>query len=69
MRSAHGNKSRASKSRADLSGLRAHCRYPRHAIVLKGIPNKIKVIERMAYGFRGDEDFFLNIHAAFPGMG
>ncbi len=37
--------------------------------MLKGIPNKIKVIERMAYGFRGDEDFFLNIHAAFPGMG
>jgi transposase len=37
--------------------------------VLEGIPHKIKVIRRMAYGFRDNEDFFLNIRAAFPGMG
>jgi len=27
----------------------------------------IKVIKRMAYGFRDDEYFFLKIRAAFPG--
>ena len=29
--------------------------------------NKIKVIKRMAYGFRDDEYFFLKIRAAYPG--
>ncbi len=29
--------------------------------------NKIKVIQRMAYGFRDDDPFFLKIRAAFPG--
>ena len=30
--------------------------------------NKIKVIKRMAYGFRDDAYFFLKIRAAFPGI-
>ena len=30
--------------------------------------NKIKVIKRMAYGFRDDSYFFLKIRAAFPGI-
>jgi hypothetical protein len=30
--------------------------------------NKIKVIKRMAHGFRDDEYFFLKIRAAFPGI-
>ncbi|MFC0666108.1 ISL3 family transposase, partial [Azotobacter chroococcum] len=28
---------------------------------------RIKVIKRMAYGFRDEEYFFLKIKAAFPG--
>ncbi len=36
--------------------------------VLEGINNKIKVIKRMAYGYRDDDYFFLKIRAAFPGI-
>jgi transposase len=50
-----------------LPGILAHCRYPLHNGVLEGITNKIKVIKRMAYGFRDDTYFFLKIRAAFPG--
>jgi hypothetical protein len=32
------------------------------------VNNKIKLIKRMAYGFRDDEYFFLRIRAAFPGI-
>lgn len=52
-----------------LSGILAHCRWPLHTSLLEGINNKIKVIKRMAYGFRDDEYFFLKIRAAFPGNG
>lgn len=45
-----------------------HCRYPLHTSFLEGINNKIKVLKRMAYGFRDDEYFFLKIRAAFPGI-
>ena len=34
---------------------------------LEGVNNKIKVIKRMAYGFRDSAYFFLKIKAAFPG--
>jgi transposase len=50
-----------------LPGILAHCRWPLHTSVLEGINNKIKVIKRMAYGFRDDNYFFLKIRAAFPG--
>lgn len=50
-----------------LPGILAHCRYPLHTGLLEGINNKIKVIKRMAYGFRDDAYFFLKIRAAFPG--
>jgi transposase len=36
--------------------------------MLEGINNKIKVIKRMAYGFRDHAYFFLKIRAAFPGI-
>ncbi|CAG0937868.1 hypothetical protein GPROT2_00035 [Gammaproteobacteria bacterium] len=36
--------------------------------LVEGINNRIKVIERMAYGFRDQEYFFLKIRAAFPGV-
>lgn len=59
----------ARKLRGYLPGLLAHCRYPLHTSLLEGINNKIKVIKRMAYGFRDDHYFFLKIRAAFPGIG
>jgi transposase len=51
-----------------LEGILSHCRYPLHTGVLEGINNKIKVLKRMAYGFRDDAYFFLKIRAAFPGI-
>lgn len=35
---------------------------------VEGINNTIKVIKRMAYGYRDDAYFFLRIRAAFPGI-
>jgi transposase len=51
-----------------LEGILNHCRYPLHTGMLEGMNNKIKVIKRMAYGFRDDAYFFLKIRAAFPGI-
>ena len=53
--------------RERIDGVLAHCQYPLHTSLLEGITNKIKVIKRMAYGFRDDDYFFLKIRAAFPG--
>lgn len=58
----------ARRMREKLPGLLAHCTYPLHTSLLEGINNKIKVIKRMAYGFRDDDYFFLKIRAAFPGI-
>lgn len=52
-----------------LHGILSHCKYPLHTSVLEGINNKIKVIKRMAYGYRDDQYFFLKIRQAFPGNG
>lgn len=57
----------ARRLKAKLPGILAHCRHPLHTSVLEGINNKIKVLKRMAYGFRNDAYFFLKIRAAFPG--
>lgn len=51
-----------------VSGILAHCLWPLGTNVIEGINNKIKVIKRMAYGFRDDDYFFLKIRAAFPGI-
>jgi transposase len=51
-----------------MEGIVAHCQWPLNTSVLEGINNKIKVIKRMAYGFRDDDYFFLKIKAAFPGI-
>ena len=51
-----------------IEGVIAHCRYPLNTGFLEGINNKIKVLKRMAYGFRDHEYFFLKIRAAFPGI-
>jgi len=58
----------ARKLKAYLPGILAHCRWPLHTSLLEGINNKIKVIKRMAYGFRDDDYFFLKIRSAFPGI-
>jgi len=58
----------ARKLEAYLPGIIAHTKWPLHTSLLEGINNKIKVIKRMAYGFRDDEYFFLKIRAAFPGI-
>lgn len=52
-----------------LPGILAHCRYPLGTNLIEGINNRIKVIKRMAYGFRDDAYFFLKIRAAYPGVG
>jgi len=51
-----------------LHGILAHCRWPLGTNLIEGINNRIKVIKRMAYGFRDDQYFFLKIRAAFPGV-
>lgn len=48
-------------------GILASARFPMHTSVLEGVNNRIKVIKRMAYGFRDSAYFFLKIKAAFPG--
>jgi transposase len=45
-----------------------HARHPLHTSLIEGINNKIKVMKRMAYGYRDDAYFFLKIRAAFPGI-
>lgn len=59
----------AAKLKGYLPGILSHCRFPLHTSVLEGINNKIKVLKRMAYGFRDDAYFFLKIRQAFPGVG
>lgn len=51
-----------------IDGIISHCRYPLHTGLLEGINNKIKVLKRMAYGYRDHAYFFLKIRAAFPGI-
>jgi transposase len=51
-----------------LHGILAHCHWPLHTSLLEGINNKIKVLKRMAYGFRDQNYFFLKIRQAFPGI-
>lgn len=48
-------------------GILSRVRWPMHTGQLEGINNRIKVMKRMAYGYRDSEYFFLKIKAAFPG--
>lgn len=50
-----------------LKGIIASARFRLQTSVLEGMNNRIKVIKRMAYGYRDTEYFFLKIKAAFPG--
>ena len=51
-----------------ISGIIASATHPLNTSVIEGINNRIKVIKRMAYGFRDNDYFFLKIKAAFPGV-
>lgn len=48
-------------------GILARVRWPMHTGKLEGINNRIKVIKRMAFGYRDTEFFFMKIRATFPG--
>lgn len=48
-------------------GIIASAVYRLNTSVLEGMNNRIKVIKRMAYGYRDSDYFFLKIKAAFPG--
>lgn len=50
-----------------IEGILSHCRWPLNTSVLEGMNNKIKVLKRIAYGYRDEAYFFLKIRAAFPG--
>ena len=50
-----------------LRGILASAIYRMNSSILEGVNNKIKVIKRMAYGFRDSAYFFLKIKHAFPG--
>jgi transposase len=57
----------AKRLRKYLRGILASAIYPMNSSILEGVNNRIKVIKRMAYGFRDSGYFFLKIKAAFPG--
>jgi transposase len=57
----------ARRLRSYWRGILSRVRWPMHTGQLEGINNKIKVIKRMAYGYRDSEYFFKKIKAAFPG--
>ncbi len=50
-----------------LEGIVSSARYRLNTSVLEGMNNKIKVLKRMAYGYRDKAYFFLKIKDAFPG--
>lgn len=50
-----------------VEGIIASAVYRMNTSLLKGMNNKIKVIKRMAYGYRDNDYFFLKIKAEFPG--
>nr|WP_279630708.1 transposase [Vibrio ouci] len=57
----------ARKRKPYLHGIVASASYHLNTCTLEGINNKIKLIERMGYGYRDTDYFFLKIKAAFPG--
>ncbi|WP_226376231.1 transposase [Pectobacterium quasiaquaticum] len=47
-------------------GIIASATHHLNTSVLEGMNNKIKVIKRMAYGYRDNDYFFMKIKSAFP---
>jgi len=48
-------------------GIISHCKHQIHTSKLEGVNNKIKVVKRIAYGFRDLEYFTLKVKQALPG--
>ena len=48
-------------------GIMNHCKHRIHTSKLEGVNNKIKVLKRVAYGYRDLEYFALKVKQAFPG--
>lgn len=57
----------ARRLRGYWRGILSRVRWPMHTGRLEGVNNKIKVLKRMAYGYRDSDYFFLKVKAAFPG--
>jgi len=57
----------ANKLRPYVDGIIASASFPLNTSVIEGMNNRIKVIKRMAYGFRDNDYFFMKIKATFPG--
>ncbi|TDX30028.1 transposase [Modicisalibacter xianhensis] len=57
----------ANRLKEYVEGIVASARHRLNTSVLEGMNNRIKVIKRMAYGYRDTTYFFLKIRAAFPG--
>ena len=57
----------AEKLKGYVGGIITSATHRLNTSVLEGMNNKIKVIKRMAYGYRDNDYFFLKIRAAFPG--
>lgn len=57
----------ARKLKPYFRGIISSAKYPLGTNALEGMNNKIKVIKRMAYGYRDTDYFFLKIRDAFPG--
>ena len=51
-----------------MHGIVASATHHLNTSLLEGVNNRIKVIKRMAYGYRDNNYFFLKIKAAFPGI-
>ena len=58
----------ANRLKPYLHGIVASATHQLNTSILEGMNNRIKVIKRMAYGFRDNDYFFLKIKAAFPGV-
>ena len=56
----------ANKLRRHEYGILNHCRYPIATGIVEGTNNKIKVIQRKAYGFHDTRYFILKVKQAFP---
>lgn len=57
----------ARKLERHARGIIAHAAYPIHTSRLEGVNNRIKVLKRIAYGFRDPVYFSLKVKQAFPG--
>ena len=58
----------ARRLKSYVHGIVASATYHLNTSLLEGVNNRIKVIKRMAYGYRDNSYFFLKIKDAFPGI-